>query len=93
MIHLNGNEYIRKKSLNISSVNSNLPQFGHVRNVYMINSALFQHNSTICYVRDYMAYKIEIPVRFLIYCCSNKAHVKLIFFCHVLSLWITINRF
>lgn len=50
----------------LSAVNSNdLPEFGLVRNIYIINSSLYcsesQQHNTICYDRDYMAYKIEIP--------------------------------
>lgn len=65
-INLNGNKYMREKSLILSAVSSNdLPEFGLVRNIYVINSSLycfeFQQHNTICYDRDYMAYKIEIP--------------------------------
>lgn len=60
-INLNGNKYMREKSLIVSAVNSNdLPEFGLVRNIYVINSSLycfeFQQHNTICYDRDYMAY-------------------------------------
>lgn len=65
-INLNGNKYMRDKSLVVSTVNSsNLPEFGLVRNIYVINSSLhcfeLQQHDTLCYDRDYMAYKIEIP--------------------------------
>ena len=65
-IILNGNKYIREKSLFLSAVNSNdLPEFALVRNIYIINLSLYclesQQHNTICYDRDYMAYKIEIP--------------------------------
>ena len=50
----------------MSGLNSyDLPEFGLVRNIYVINSSLycfeFQQHSTICFDKDYMAYKIEIP--------------------------------
>ena len=64
-INLNGNKYIREKSLFVSDVNSDLPEFGLLRNIYVINSSLycfeFMPYNTICYDRDYMAYQIEIP--------------------------------
>ena len=65
-IILNGNKYMQEKSLIVSAVNCNdLPEFGLVRNIYIINSSLycfeFQQHDTICFDRDYMAYKIEIP--------------------------------
>lgn len=50
----------------VSAANSNdLPEFGLVRNIYIINSSMhcfeFQQYNTICYDKDYMSYKIEIP--------------------------------
>ncbi|CAG5851037.1 unnamed protein product [Menidia menidia] len=65
-INLNGNKYIQEKTLLLTSVNSNdLPEFGLVSNIYVINSSLycfeFQQHNTVCYDRNYMAYTIEIP--------------------------------
>lgn len=65
-INLNGNKYIREKTLLVTTVNSSdLPEFGVVSNIYVINSSLycfeFQQRNTVCYDRNYMAYTIEIP--------------------------------
>ncbi|KAL4008313.1 hypothetical protein ACER0C_002165 [Sarotherodon galilaeus] len=65
-LNLNGNKYIRDRSLIVCAVgSSDLPIFGLVKNIYVINSSLycfeFQQHNTICYDRDYMSYKIEIP--------------------------------
>lgn len=65
-INLNGNKYIREKTLLVTAVNSSdLPEFGLVSNIYVINSSLycfeFQQHNTVCYDRNYMAYTIEIP--------------------------------
>jgi len=65
-ITLNGNKYIREKSLLVCMANaSSLPEFGLVRNIFVINSSLYcfecQMLSTVCFDRDYMSYKIEVP--------------------------------
>ena len=65
-INLNGNKYIREKTLLVTAVNSNdLPEFGLVSNIYVINSSLYcfelQQHTTVRYDRNYMAYTIEIP--------------------------------
>lgn len=65
-INLNGNKYIREKTLLVTAVNSNdLPEFGLVSNIYVINSSLYcfelQQHTTVHYDGNYMAYTIEIP--------------------------------
>ena len=65
-IILNGNKYICDKTLIVTTVSANnLPEFGLVRKIYVINSSLycfeFQQQNTVCYERDYMAYKIDTP--------------------------------
>ncbi len=65
-ITLNGNKYICEKTLLVCMANSSsLPEFGLVRNIYVINSSLYcfvcQRYSTVCFDRDYMSYKIEVP--------------------------------
>lgn len=58
-LNLNGNKYIRDRSLIVCAVGSSgLPIFGLVKNIYVINSSLycfeFQQHNTICYDKDYM---------------------------------------
>ncbi len=65
-ITLNGNKYICEKTLLVCMANSSsLPEFGLVRIIYVINSSLYcfvcQRYSTVCFDRDYMSYKIEVP--------------------------------
>lgn len=65
-INLNGNKYIQEKTLFVTAVNSNdLPEFGLVSNIFVINSSLYrfelQQHNTVCYDRNYMAYIIEVP--------------------------------
>nr|XP_040046980.1 uncharacterized protein LOC120827889 [Gasterosteus aculeatus aculeatus] len=65
-INLNGNKYIREKTLLVTAVNSNdLPEFGLVSNIYVINASLYcfelQQHTTVRYDGNYMAYTIEIP--------------------------------
>lgn len=65
-ITLNGNKYICEKTLLACMADStSLTEFGLVKNIYVINSSLYcfecQRYSTVCFDRDYMSYKVEIP--------------------------------
>ncbi|XP_051797996.1 uncharacterized protein LOC110970637 [Acanthochromis polyacanthus] len=64
-LNLNNNKYISGKTLIANAVSHNLPEFGLVQNIFVINSSLYcfelQPYTTICFDRDYMAYKTEIP--------------------------------
>ena len=63
---LNGNKYLSEKSLVVATVDSNdMPVFGRVTDIFVLDSILycfeFQRYSTVCYDRDYMSYKVEVP--------------------------------
>lgn len=63
---INSNKYIIQKSVILANVvNGNIPEFGLVRNIYLVDSMLYcleyQPFQTIHFVRNVMAYQVEVP--------------------------------
>jgi len=62
---LNGNKYIREKSLIIISANGKLPVFGLIKNIYVVNSLLYcfeyQLYETLGLKKDLLAYEVSVP--------------------------------
>ena len=66
---INGNKYITEKSMILAKVlNDNMPEFGLVKNIYLVDSRLycfeyqpFHFISTTCFDRNVMAYQVEVP--------------------------------
>lgn len=64
-INPNGKKYIRERTLLVTASNSSdLPEFGIVSNIYVINSSYcleLQPHKTVCFDRNDMANKVEVP--------------------------------
>ena len=63
---INGNKYITEKSMILAKVlNGNMPEFGLVKNIYLVDSRLncleYQPFQTTCFDRNVMAYQAEVP--------------------------------
>lgn len=63
---INGNKYTTQKSMILAKVvNGNVPEFGLVKNMYLVDSKLYcleyQPFQTIHFDRSVMAYQVEIP--------------------------------
>lgn len=63
---INGNKYTTQKSMILAKVvNGNMPEFGLVKNIYLVDSRLYcleyQPFQTINFDRSVMAYQVEIP--------------------------------
>lgn len=62
---LNGNKYICGKSLIITHVEENLPVFGLVKGIFMVNSSFVAFETmayeTLTFDKDLCAYKVTIP--------------------------------
>ena len=61
-----GNKYITQKSMILAKVvNDNMPEFGLVKNIFLVDSTLYcleyQPFQTIHFDRNMMAYQVEIP--------------------------------
>lgn len=63
---INGSKYITQKSMIlVKVVNSNMPEFGLIKNIYLVDSMLYcleyQPFQTIHFDRNVMAYQVDIP--------------------------------
>lgn len=63
---INGNKYITQKSMILAKVmNGNMPEFGLVKNIYLVDSSLhcleYQPFQTMHFDRNVMAYVVEVP--------------------------------
>lgn len=62
---LNGNKYIREKSLIIISTNGKVPVFGLIKNIYVVNCSMYcfeyQLYETLDLNRDLLAYEVSVP--------------------------------
>lgn len=63
---INGNKYITQKSMILAKVvNGNMPEFGLVKNIYLVDSSLhsleYQPFQTMHFDRNVMAYEVEVP--------------------------------
>ena len=61
-----GNKYITQKSMILAKVvNDNMPEFGLVKNIFLVDSTLYcleyQPFQTIHFDRNMMAYQVEVP--------------------------------
>ncbi|CAJ1050800.1 uncharacterized protein LOC127420693 isoform X2 [Xyrichtys novacula] len=60
-----GNKYTRGKSLAITNVINGTPEFGLVKNIYIVNSSMYcfecQPLSTVGWSNQYLAYEVEVP--------------------------------
>lgn len=61
----NSNKYVSERSLIITSANGNVPVFGLIKNIYVVDSSLFcfeyQLYETLDLNRDLLAYEIAVP--------------------------------
>lgn len=62
---LNGNKYTCKKSLIVTKVNDNVPEFGLIQDILVVNSSFYcfeyQPYDTLHLNRDFLAYEVDVP--------------------------------